>query len=65
MPSGLVIGSAIGIRTEAGDLGNLETPLSSSSSIPDVASGSAYQPVPHMAAYGASKAYVLMLSEAL
>jgi short-subunit dehydrogenase len=31
----------------------------------NVASGSAYQPVPHMAAYSASKSYVLMLSEAM
>lgn len=31
----------------------------------NVASGAAYQPTPHLAAYGATKSYVLMLTEAL
>jgi short-subunit dehydrogenase len=31
----------------------------------NIASASAYQPVPHMAAYSATKSYVLMLSEAM
>lgn len=31
----------------------------------NVASAAAYQPIPHMAAYSASKSYVLMLTEAL
>jgi len=31
----------------------------------NIASGAAYQPTPHLAAYGASKAYVLMVTEAL
>jgi len=33
--------------------------------IVNVASGAAYQPTPHLAAYGATKSYVLMLTEAL
>ena len=31
----------------------------------NVASGAAYQPTPHLAAYGATKSYVLMLTEAV
>lgn len=33
--------------------------------IVNVASGAAYQPMPHLAAYGASKSYVLMFTEAV
>jgi short-subunit dehydrogenase len=33
--------------------------------IVNVASGAAYQPTPHLAVYGASKSYVLMLTEAM
>ncbi|MFS0699016.1 SDR family NAD(P)-dependent oxidoreductase [Cellulomonas sp. 179-A 4D5 NHS] len=33
--------------------------------IVNIASGAAYQPMPHLAAYAASKSYVLMLTEAL